>query len=198
MRRFLVIIPIFLFVLLGACSNTRGGEIDPTIGAFVAQTQTATMWTPAPITPTPSVAPKQALIVKALNDEFQKQADPLEETLDAKFSIIDIGFDLSGSPPATTTMQVHVECEWISRPSCTEARAFIVFARAFKGVKPGVRQKIIEQVPETVLIVQIRAFDHMNEIGIIEITWECLLSFANDEITGEQLAARTIRFQLPP
>lgn len=187
MRRFFVVIPVFLFIMLGAC-----GGVDSHTFQMVIETQTATMWTPIPVTPTPSDVPKAAMVLNTLNDEFRKDADSLERTLDAHFSIIDLGFDLSGNPRATTTLRIHVECDWVLKSSCTEQRAFIVFAHVFKAMKAGVRQKIIQQVPKTVSVVQIKAFNRMSQIGIVEIGWQDLLAFTNNEITGEQLAARIL------
>ncbi|MGC1375142.1 MAG: toll/interleukin-1 receptor domain-containing protein [Anaerolineales bacterium] len=183
---------LFLFVL-GYFSFNLGNSLDPNLVAYVKQTQTATMWTPAPVIPSATPVPNEAAIVSALNDELQREADPLEEALDIKFSIIDIGFDMSGNPPVTTTMSVQVKCEWVTTPTCSTERALIAFARAFKGAKAGVRKKIMEQIPTTIRVVQVRAFDHMNQIGIIEFGWEYILAFANGNITGDQLAARIVR-----
>lgn len=189
MRRFLLVMPVFLFVLLSACSG-----VDAKMVQLVSQTLTATMWTPIPVTSTPSAVPKEAMMLNTLNEEFRKVSDPLERTFDAVFSVVDIGFDQSGNPLSTKTLRIHIQCDWILKSSCTEQRAFVVFARVFKGMKPKPRKKITEQVPETVSIVQIKAFSHGSQLGIVEIGWRDLLLFANDDITGEQLAARV----LPP
>lgn len=198
MKRFLVIIPVFLFILLGACGDTSRQGLDPSIHTFVAQTQTATVWTPAPATPSATHIPKQAFIVKTLNDELRREADPLEETLDVKFSILDVSFDRNGKPPKTTTITIHVECEWIKDQACTKERAFIALANAFAGLKPDARKKLVEQIPVTINTVQIRAFDHVTtQIGIVEVSWDCLLQFADGDITGDQLAARTLMLAPP-
>jgi hypothetical protein len=184
-KRFLVVAPIFLF-MLGAC-NAFGPQADPNAGASVAQTQTAA----APPTAAGTPVPKVAVIVNAFNGAL-RGADPLEETLDAKFSVTDIGFDISGDPPAITTLRVHVECECLkTKSSCSTERAFVAVAHVFE--KDGVRKKILEQIPKTVQVMQVRAFDRMQPIGIIEVSWQDLLAFANGEITGEQLGARIIR-----
>jgi hypothetical protein len=190
-----MVIPIFLVMLLGAC-DASNGPLDSRLGTFVAQTQTAGVWTLTPIQPSASPVPDQAMIVNTLNNVLQG-ADPLGETLDARFYILDIGFDLSGNPPATRTIRFHVECEWVTRSSCTAERAFVVLAHAFKDIKADVRKKLVKQIPETIQVVQVKAFDHMTQIGIVEVSWECLLQFANGEITGIQLAARTTRFHTP-
>ena len=125
MKQFLVVALIFVFItILGACSIPRDG-LDPTLIAYVEQTQTATMWPHASVTPSPSVVPKQAFIVNAINDELQREADPLEETLDAKFSVTDIGFDTIGNPPIIIALRVQVECECLKKDksTCTTERA---------------------------------------------------------------------------
>ena len=190
MKRFFVAIPIFLFIFLGAC-GVPSDQLDPRVSTFVVQTQTATMWTPTPITPTPTSVPKEAAIVEALNGVL-RGADPLEEVLDAKFYITDIGFDANGYPSLTTTIRVHVECEWILERSCTTERAFVVLMHAFE--REGVRKKIIEQIPATIEFVQVMAFDHLSHIGTMEIRWQDVLAFANGDITGDQLAVRVTRF----
>jgi len=184
MKRFLVVVPIFLFAL-GAC-NAFSPQPDPNAAAAAAaQTQVA-----APPAGTP--VPKVAVIVNTLNGALHG-ADPLEETLDVKFSVIDAGFEVSGDPVAITTLSVHVECECIkTKSTCTTERAFTAVAHVFE--KDGIRKKILEQIPETLQVMQIRAFDRMQPIGIIEVSWSDLLAFANGEITGDQLGARITRF----
>jgi hypothetical protein len=189
-KRFFAVIPIILFILLGAC-GAAGNVVSPDVGTFVAQTQTATMWTPTPTVPSPTSVPKEAVIVDALNGVL-RGGDPLEEAIDAKFYITDIGFDTSGNPPIIITMRVHVECEWVLKPTCTTERAFVVLMHALE--REGVRKKIIEQIPITIEFVQVTALDHMSQIGIIEIRWQDVLAFTNGEITGDQLAARVNRF----
>ena len=190
MKRFLVLIPIFLIIFIGACS-APGDQLDPRVSTFVVQTQTATMWTPTPITPTVTIEPKEAIIVDALNSVL-RGADPLEEVLDARFYVTDIGFDLNGNPPVTTTMRIHVECEWVVEHSCTTERAFVVLMHVFE--REGVRKKIIEQIPTTIELISVMAFDHLSPIGTMEIRWQDILAFTNGEITGDQLAVRVTRF----
>lgn len=189
MKQFLAVIPIFLFIFLGAC-GVPGNQLSPDLGTFVAQTQTATMWTPTPITPSPTSVPKEAVIVDALNGAM-RGADPLGEAIDAKFQITDVGFDASGNPPVIITMRVHVECEWILTPSCTAERAFVILMHTFQ--REGVRKKLVEQIPATLEFLQVIAFDHMSQIGSLTIRWQDAVAFINGDITGDQLAARVYR-----
>jgi len=189
MKPFFVAIIIFLFVSIRAC-GVPDGQLDPSAVTFVVQTQTAAMWTPTPITPSPTNVPKQAVIVDALNGAI-RGADPLMEALDAKFYVTDIGFDMNGNPPATTTLRFNMECEWVLERSCTVERAFVVLMHAFE--REGVRNKVKEQIPVTIEIVRITAFDHMSPIGTILVQWTDVMAFANGNITGDQLASRVAR-----
>jgi hypothetical protein len=189
MKRFLVVIPIFLLVVLGAC-GTASSQVNSEMGTAVAQTQTASIWTPTPVTPSPTSVPKGAVIVEALNNVV-RDADPLGNALDVKFYITDIGFDASGNPPLVTTMRIQIECEWVLKPACTAERAFVVLMHAFEN--NAARKKIIEQIPSTIQFVQVTAMDHMAQIGVIVIRWQDVLAFTSNEITGDQLAARAIR-----
>lgn len=187
-KKLFLVIPVCLLLVLGACDAVGSPKLDPSLIAFVAQTQTATSWTPTPVTPSPTPVPKQAVIVNALNDVL-RGADPLAEALDAKFSVTDVAFIMEGKPSVTTKVQVNVECEWIFKSSCTVERAFVVLLHVLE--KDGVRKKVVEQIPQTVKALQVRALDHMNQVGVVEISWKNLLAFADGEITGDQLAART-------
>lgn len=190
MKQFFAVIPIVLFVFLGAC-GVPSNEISSGVGTSVAQTQTATMWTPTPVTPSPTIVPNQAVIVDSFNG-VMRGPDSLRDAIDAKFFVIDVGFDQTGNPPAIDTIRVSVECEWIFKPTCTAERAFVVFVHAFENEK--VRKRIIEQVPSTIQFVRVTAFDHMVQMGIIETRWQDMLAFVNGEITGDQLASRVSRF----
>ena len=190
MKRLLAIIPVTLLIFINACGIDES-PVTSGVGTAVALTQTATMWTPTPITPSPTPQPNQAVIVDALNGAL-RGADPLEEAIDAKFRVADVGFDANGNPPLLITLRIHIECEWIIRSSCTTERAFVVLIHAFEN--KDVRKQVVEQIPTTIEFVQIDAFDHMVKVGSLAIRWQDVLAFTKKEITGDQLAARVIRF----
>ena len=190
MKRLLAVIPVFLLIFINAC-DANESPVTSDIGTAVALTQTATMWTPTPITPSPTPSPNQAIIVDALNGAL-RGADPLGEAIDAKFHVADVGFDANGNPPILITLRIHIECEWIIRSSCTTERAFVVLIHALE--REGVRKKVTEQIPTTIEFIQVDAFDHMTRIGSLAIRWQDLLAFTKNEITGDQLAVRVIRF----
>jgi hypothetical protein len=191
MKRFLLVIPIILFAVLGACGDSTG-QLNPLIVTYVAQTQTAAVWTPTPVTPTATAVPDQVTIVKVLNEAL-RGADPLEEALDARFSVIDLGFEMSGNPPLTNKVRIGIECEWVYKSACTVERTFVVLLHILE--RDGVRKKVSGQLPGTIKILQIVAFDHMKLIGTIEILWRDVLAFADNKISGEQLAARATPIQ---
>jgi len=189
MKRFLMIVPIVLFIFLNAC-GISSNPVSPDVGTFVAQTQTATMWTATPVLPSPTLIPKESVIVDTLNSAL-RGVDPLDEAIDAKFFISDLGFDTGGNPPVIVKMRIHIECEWILHPTCTPERGFVNFMHVFE--MKDVRKKIIEQIPATVESVQIESYDHMVQIGSLSIGWQDMMAFVDGDITGDQLAARVNR-----
>jgi hypothetical protein len=188
MKRFLIVIPVVLFIILAACGSDN--TVNPDVGTMVAQTQTAKMVT---ATPTTTHVPSQAAIVNALNGAL-RGADPLEEGFDARFNIIDIVFEVNGNPPFTDKIIIHIECEYVYKQTCTAERSFVVLMHVFQ--KEGVRNKVIEQIPETIKTVQVKVFDNRNnrsQIGVVEALWQDVLAYGKGEITGDQLAVRAKR-----
>jgi hypothetical protein len=190
MKRWFAALPLFLLFLINAC-GVEPSVITSEQGTAVALTQTATMWTATPITPSPTNSPNQAVIVEALNSAL-RGADPLGEAMDAKFHVADVGFDPNGIPPVLITLRIHIECEWIIKSSCTTERAFVALIHAFE--REGVRKKVVEQIPTTIEFIQIDAFERMSRIGSLAVSWKDVLAFTKSEITGDQLASRVIRF----
>ena len=191
MKRLLTIIPLTLFIFINACGTNETSTVPSDMGTAVALTQTATMWTPTPITPSPTSSPNQAIIVDALNSAL-RGGDPLGEAIDAKFHVADVGFDSNGNPPTLITLRIRVECEWVIKSSCTAERAFVVLMHAFEN--KDVRKKVVEQLPTTIELIQIEAFDHMAQIGSLAIRWQDVLAYTKGEINGDQLAGRVIFF----
>jgi hypothetical protein len=186
MKRLLVVVPILLLVMLGACSGPGSG-LDPHTGTLVAQTQTASVWTPTPLV---TAVPNQVLILDTLNSGM-RGVDGLDEAIDAKFNVADIAFESYRNSSVTNLLRVQVECEWISKPSCTAERAFVVFVHAFAGKK--IRPKIIKEIPVTITIIQIKALDHLAPIGTVEIDLADLSAYLDGHITCDQLVARMRR-----
>jgi len=188
MKRFLPILPIFLLMLLNACGNTPA-NISPAEGTAVAQTQTATMWTPT-ITPIPD--PNESKIVEWLNDGLLS-ADALEQALDASYRVRDVSFPyMAGS--TSTIFRVDIRCECATDvPCCIPERMFVVTMWSMKGRA----DKIIDQVPGSVGEVKVVCYDHMMFNGVMAAKWSDVMDYLLDRINGYQLGSRVYRSSLP-
>lgn len=188
MKRFLLLIPIFLLMLLNACGNTTA-NISPAEGTAVGQTQTAVAWTP---TTSPTPDPNEAKIVEWLNTELSS-ADPLEQTLDAKYQVVDASFPTAPNG-LSTVFRVDVRCECVTNTQCCiPERTFVVIIGAMKNRA----DKIIEQVPGTVNEVKVVCNDHMTQLGVMSAWWSDLKGYLLDQINGYQLGSRVFRGFLP-
>ena len=188
MKRCFSIVPVFLLMLLNAC-----GSMTPTvpsnIGTAVGQTQTATMWTPT-VTPTPD--PNEAKIVEWLNAELLN-ADPLEQTLDARYQVVDVSFPVS-PVSLSTVFRVDVRCECATNANCcVPERMFVVIVEAMKKRA----EKIIEQVPAGVSEMRVVCFEHTTHVGVISGWWLDVKGYLLDQINGYQLGARVFRSNIP-
>lgn len=190
MRRILPIVPVCFFIFLSACADVTVTVADE-VGTAVAQTQTATMWTSTPITPSATPVPNPLVILDALNGAL-RGADPLGEVMDAKLYVTDVGFDANGNPPLIITLRISVECEWIMHPSCSTERAFVEVIHALE--KEGIRKKIVEHMPASVEFIQVVAFDHFNQSGTLIVRWQDVLAYFDGKISPEQLAAYVLPF----
>lgn len=190
MKRILPMVPMCLFVFLSACGDVTVTVSDE-VGTAVAQTQTATMWTPTPVTPSATPVPNPLVILDALNGAL-RGADRLGEAMDAKLYVTDVGFDANGNPPLTITLRISVECEWVMHPSCTTERAFVEVIHALE--KEGIRKKIVEHMPASIEFIQVVAFDHFNQSGTLIVRWQDVLSYVEGKISPEQLAAYVLPF----
>ncbi len=188
MKRFLFIIPIFLLMLLNACGNMTP-TVPNDIGTAVGQTQTAVMWTPT-ITPTPD--PDESKIVEWLNDDLAK-ADPLEQTLDAKYQVLDIRFPATANG-ISTVFRVDLRCECSTNMNCcVPERMFVVVIGAMKNRA----DKIIEQVPASVTEVQVVCYNHTAQLRVIGAWWSDVKDFLGNHINGYQLGARVFQRTTP-
>src|SRR5688572_21701784 len=125
--------------------------IPPAVGTAVAQTQTATMWTPS-ITPIPN--PDEHMLVEWLN-EILSSADPLEQALDASYQVGDVSF-----PPIADTMsirlRVDVRCMCARKMDCCSLeRVFVLTMNAMKKRA----DKVVKEVPANAAEVWIVCFD---------------------------------------
>jgi hypothetical protein len=187
-KRLLPFLPMLVFV---ACTTDIP---SPDIQTAVVASLTAKVWTPTPIIPTATPEPNTGRIVDILNGAMLG-ADPLAETIVAKFSVIDAKF--TNSPPLylIDILSIHVECESNYNLSCAPEEAFLALMHAFTATDKIIG-KVSEQVPSTVLIVQVVTYNRMVQSGMILVNWKDVVDYAKGNINGCQLGSRITR--LPP
>jgi hypothetical protein len=150
-------------------------------------TLTATAWTPT-VTATP--VPNTARLVEVLNANLVG-VDPLSETVDAKYYVLDLQF-VPDEKNNLVTLRVDVECECVYSVCCTNERTFVQLMRALVA-----NQKTIERVrgelPLTIRQLHVTAFDRMQPKGSIQVQWSDVLLYASGQINGNQLGSRIVR-----
>lgn len=184
MKRFLLILPIFLLILLNACGVT------PAMGTAVAQTQTAVVWTP---TPASTHVPSDGKLVNWLNDELVGAADPLGVTLDATYRVQDIRF-----PPVYGTaylmLRVDMRCECSrNMQCCTPERMFVLVMEAMMKHATN----ILPEVPNDVTEFKVVCYDRETQVGVMFALWSDVKGYLNGEVSGYQLGARVQRTTSP-
>lgn len=187
------ILPFLPFILIVACAPDLS---DPNIQAAVIQSLTATVWTPIPPSQTPTPEPNTSKIVEILNG-VMVGSDPLPETVDAKFSVIDVQVVLNEVTQEAGTIRISVDCEWIFSDSCTPEVTFVKLIQAFT-INDKVIERITNQMPPTVHTLEMLAFDHMQASGLITINWNDLVDYSCGRINGNQLGSRIIRQAASP
>src|SRR5689334_4760213 len=142
LKRLAPFLPLFLVI---ACAPDIS---DPNVQSAVIGSLTATVWTPVPPSLTPTPEPNTSKVVEILNNIIVG-TDPLLETIDAKFSVIDAQIFLNGATQEATTIRISVDCEWVYSDSCTAEATFVKLIKAF-----SVNEKVIEhigaQIPPTI------------------------------------------------
>ena len=188
LKRFLPVVPVLFLTLLNACGSASP-TVPPNLGTAVAQTQTAVMWTP---TVSPTFDPSEPKIVEWLNAEFSA-ADSLEQTLDARYQVVDVFFPIAANG-STTVFRVDVRCECANYTACClPERIFVVTMWAMKKRQ----EKILEQVPGNLSEVKVVCFDRLIQIGVVSAWWPDARGYMLDEINGYQLGARVFRSSIP-
>jgi hypothetical protein len=187
------LVPFLPLILVLACAPDIS---DPNIQSAVISSLTATMWTPVPPSVTPTPEPNTSKIVEILNN-IMVGTDPLLETVDAKFSVIDTQVLLNETTQEATILRISVDCGWVYSDSCTPEATFVKLIRAF-SVNEKVIQNIGNQVPATVHTVEVLAYDRMKPTGLIAITWNDLVDYSYGKINGNQLGSRIIRQAATP
>jgi hypothetical protein len=187
MKRVLFVIPVFLLVIVNACAS-GGSVVAPPLGTAVGETQTASVWTPT-ISPTPD--PDESKIVEWLNAELS-DSDALEQTVDAKYQVVDVSFPAVNG--LVTAIRVDVRCECaMGGPCCIPERTFVVTIASLKKRA----EKILEQVPGTVNELKVVCYDHLTQVGVMSASWMDVKGYFMEQINGYQLGSRVYRSSAP-
>lgn len=184
LKRLLPVLPLIFII---ACAPDLS---DPKVQSAVIGSLTATMWTPVPPTLTPTPQPNTAKIVEVLNGALVG-TDPLMETLDARFMVIDAQVLLNASTKEATVLSIRVDCEWVFSDSCTPESTFVKLIKAISSNEKMI-ERIANQIPTTVHSFEMLAFDRMRPNGVITIAWKDVIDFSNGKINGNQLGSRII------
>lgn len=190
MKRALPFLPLIVFI---ACSPDIS---DPQVQMAVINSLTATVWTPTPATPSATAEPHTGKIVEVLNGVIVG-ADPLGETILAKYSVIDAQVILDAQAQEVLLLRIHVDCEWIYSDSCTPESTFVVLMYALSE-NEKVMGRIQDQIPSTVETLEMVAFDRMVQTGVIHVSWRDVWGFVEGNINGNQLGSRMIRMAATP
>lgn len=185
--------PFLPVLLVMACAADIS---DPNVQSAVISSLTATMWTPIPPSQTPTLQPNTSKIVEILNS-VMIGTDPLSETMDAKFSVIDAQVLLNESTKEAVSIRISVDCEWIFSDSCTPESTFVKLMRAISA-NEKVSGKIAGQIPLTVHTFEMLAYEGMKPSGLIALNWIDIMDFSYGKINGNQLGSRIIRQAATP
>ncbi|MEW5939826.1 MAG: hypothetical protein AB1750_09215 [Chloroflexota bacterium] len=185
MKLFIQALLFVMALILVSC----GDVLSTAQMASAVQTLTATVLPP---TPTVTPDPDESAIVMLLNRGLEQTADPLSQTVDARYQVVDASFPL-GANQLAATFRIDVRCECVGSACCTPERTFVVIVAA---MKPGM-EKIARQVPVTVMDVQVVCLDHTTPIGMMIVAWRDLTGYFTGAINGFQLGARAIRLAGP-
>jgi hypothetical protein len=189
MKRLLPLIPIILLMFLNSCGSINTGVISSQEWTAVWLTTTATFWTP---TPPATLDPEENKIVEWLNEELLK-TDPLEQTLDAKYQVLDASFPVAqGNSFPNFRIDLRCECTYASN-CCTPERMFVVLIKAM--VAPS--DSIMDNVPDNVSDMKIVCYDHSVQINVIGARWSDVTSYLKRDINGYQLGSRVFHTTIP-
>jgi len=182
MKRLLPLVAAIVFPILSACVSA---DLSTAQMTSAIKTLTATVLPP---TATPTPDPDESAIVLLLNHGLEQNADPLSQTVDARYQVIDASFpaDLNNQ---VSTFLIEVRCECVNGGCCTTERAFVVFVQALQAVA----EKVARQVPLTVTTMQVSCRDHTAPLGAILVSWDDMNDYLTGEINGFQLGGRMIK-----
>ncbi len=174
-----------ILLLLASATACTGADLSTAQMNSAVQTLTATVQPPT-VTATPD--PDESAIVLLLNHGFEQISDPLAQTLDARYQVLDVSFPLDGNNKASTFL-VQVRCECVNGGCCTAERTFVMLVHAMKSVA----DKVARQVPGTVTNLQVASLDHAASMGIVLVSWQDMADYFTGTINGFQLGGRVIK-----
>jgi hypothetical protein len=183
--------PLLFLSLTGLiCLAACGSSLTPDQLSMAVQTLTAVSYTP---TPSATPDPDESAIVILLNRGLVETGDPLSQTIEARYQVLEAGFP-ADSDGSLSTFQVDVRCECAGTSACcTAERMFIVLTSAMRAEM----QRIIRQVPKTVASLRVDCHDHATRIGMIMVAWQDMLGYLRGTVNGFQLGARIVKFDGP-
>jgi hypothetical protein len=185
-KRPILILLLTGLVWLAACGN----DLTPAQLTMAVQTLTAAAYTP---TPTFTPDPDESAIVILLNRGLAETTDPLSQTIDARYQVVDASFPL-GMDGKPNTFRVDVRCDCASATACcTLERTFVVVTAAMKVGAV----KITRQVPNSVTSLQMVCFDHAAQTGMMVASWPDMVAYFTGGINGFQLGARVVKLVGP-
>ncbi|MBI5935194.1 MAG: hypothetical protein HY867_15950 [Chloroflexi bacterium] len=177
MQRSIRFLALTVFLALAAC----GGM--PTVPP---EKQTAAAPTTEPPTAVP--IPPEKAIVTFTNEALIRLADPLSQTVDANYQMLDVHFTPSADG-LTMTLTIDARCECANNANCCSLqRTFVVVVNAMKAVQGKIRAYI----PINMGKVRLSCRDHSRDLGVAEATWADMNGYFSEAITGSQFGNRVL------
>jgi hypothetical protein len=178
MQRSIRFLALTVFLALAAC----GGM--PT----VSPEQLTAAALPTPEHPTAVPIPPEKAIVMFTNEALNRLADPLSQTVDANYQVLDVRFAPSADG-LTMTLTIDARCECANSANCCSLqRTFVVVVNAMKAVQGKIRPYIPLNMGKTLISCR----DHSRQLGVAEATWADMNYYFSEAITGSQFGNRVI------
>jgi hypothetical protein len=184
MKRYLIIIPILLFIFLDACNNNS--EISPAMSTAVVQTITAAIVTPT-VTYTPMYITALSQISLDLNTaiesaEVSSKFDQLEHTIGSTYQVTDVNLVPNDTTPSSLELVVDCTCA-LNTNCCTPNRAFAITMAAMYAYQSDIEY----QVPGTVNKLVVICLHDNSSVGSFSVSWYAVMNFLSDPANGYQL-----------
>lgn len=187
---------IWGLVLIPFCMAGCMETIDEKTVQDVGMTLTASVYTPTPMfTPNPS----EQLIVGALNTYLQIPDDPLSNTIDASYRVVEVSFPPNiGGVPNSFIVTVNCQCAQ-GGDCCNDEHTFVMTIRAMKanadmflGVSP-----VVLIIPETVTEFQLVCFEDGFKQGTMSVPWPIMRDYLAGVINGDQFGWKVRKNKTP-